>query len=83
MPLGEELVRKLEKLYLPKSQIDDNFKGNDLTFITNDLGEAITLFIGHRKDNGDIKGEHYVRKIVKDKSGKIIKSHWDNKGKVG
>lgn len=83
MPLGEKLIKKLDKSFPPKAKIEDEFRGIELTIITNDLGEAVTLFIGHRKENGDIKGEHYVRNLIKDKSGKIIKSHWDNKGKVG
>jgi hypothetical protein len=83
MALGSKLIKKLEKSFPPKTKIEDEFRGNDLSIVTNDLGEAITLFIGQRKENGDIRGEHYVRKIVKDQAGKITKSHWDNKGKVG
>jgi len=83
MALGPLLIKKLEKNFPPKSKIEEEFRGKDLAIVTNDLGEAVTLFIGQRKENGNIKGEHYVRRIVKDKAGKIIKSHWDNKGKVG
>lgn len=83
MALSEKLVKKLDKNYPPKTRVDDVFKGNDITFITNELGEPVTLFIGNRKDDGAIKGERYVRKIVRSEDGsKILKSHWDNKGKV-
>lgn len=83
MSLGEKLIKKLEKPFPPKARIDDVFKGNDYTLLTNDNGEAVSLYIGKRKENGDIKGEYYTRKIIKDSSGKIIKNHWDNKGRVG
>lgn len=83
MALSERLVKKLNKKYIPKTRIEDVFKGNDITFITNELGEPVTLFIGNRRQDGAIKGERYVRRIVRSEDGsKILKSHWDNKGKV-
>lgn len=83
MALSEKLEEKLNKAYPAKTRIDDVFKGNDITFITNELGEPVTLFIGKRGEDGSIKGERYVRKIVRSEDGaKIMKSHWDNKGKV-
>lgn len=83
MPLGDKLIKKLEKPFPANIRIDEDFKGNDITIFTNGEGEAINFYIGKRKEDGNIKGEHYVRKILKDDTGKIIKSHWDNKGKVG
>ena len=44
------------------------------------IGEAITLFIGERRENGEIKGEMYERR-EKMVNG-VKKTHWDNKGKV-
>lgn len=83
MALSEKLQEKLSKIYPAKTRVDDVFKGNDITFITNELGEPVTLFIGKRGEDGAIKGERYVRKIVRSEDGaKIVKSHWDNKGKV-
>lgn len=81
--LGDVLLNKLNKIYPPSKRIDDVFKGNDITFITNEYGEPVTLYIGKRMDDGAIKGELFVRKIVRGSDGKSIeKSHWDNKGKV-
>ena len=81
--IGEVLIKKLEKIYPPSKRIDDVFKGNDITFITNENGEAVTLYIGKRMENGAIKGDLFVRKIIRSADGKTIeKSHWDNKGKV-
>lgn len=82
MAIGTELEKKLSKLYEPSSTLDLKFKGNDITIVTNKEGEAVTLFIGKRKDNNIITGERYSRRIIKDKEGKIIKSHWDNQGRV-
>ncbi|WP_237151183.1 hypothetical protein [Pontibacter actiniarum] len=51
--------------------------------MTNEYGEPVTLFIGRRRDDGSIAGERYVRRIVrKPGSHDILKSHWENKGKV-
>lgn len=82
MAIGSELEKKLSKQYEPSASLDFTFKGNDVTILTNNQGEAITLFIGKRKSNGAITGERYTRRLVKDESGKLVKSHWDNKGKV-
>ena len=40
------------------------------------------MFIGKKEANGLIKGDRYARRLLKDKEGKIIKDHWDYKGKV-
>lgn len=83
MPLNPKLENKLNKLYAPSSRINDSYSGKDLTFITNEFGEPVTLFIGTRREDGAIVGERYVRKIVrKPNSQEILKSHWDLKGKV-
>jgi len=83
MPLNSKLKAKLEKVYKPDARIDDTYHGKDITFITNEHGEPVTLYIGKRKDDGAIAGERYVRKIVrKPNSQEILKSYWDLKGKV-
>jgi hypothetical protein len=83
MPLSDKLQEKLNKVFEPSARINDHFKGNDITIITNESGEAVTLYIGKRNAGGAIKGERYVRTIKRDPlSGVIVSSHWDNKGKV-
>lgn len=83
MALGPKLIEKLSKVYAPDSRIDQHYNGKDLTFITNESGDPITLFIGKRMETGSISGERYVRKIIRDaKTNKILRSHWDLKGKV-
>ncbi len=54
--IGDPLLKKLNKIYTPSSRVDEIFKGNDITFITNSLGEPVTLYIGKRGGNGNIKG---------------------------
>ncbi len=81
--MNPKLEEKLNKIYEPSSRIDDVFKGNAITFITNDSGEPITVFIGKRNPDGSINGERYVRRIQREEGSHVIKkSHWDNKGKV-
>lgn len=80
--IGKDLEAKLNKRYAVSSRIDDVFRGNDITFFTNEYGEPVTLFIGSRREDGNIVGECYVRRIKERNETKIIKSHWDNKGKI-
>jgi hypothetical protein len=83
MPLHQLLAEKLSKIYEPSATINDVFKGLDLTFITNEQGEPITLFLGRRRPDGAISGERYVRTIKREPgSSRVLSSHWDLKGKV-
>ncbi|WP_018477992.1 hypothetical protein [Pontibacter roseus] len=83
MSLGPKLIEKLNKVYPPDTRQDTHYNGKDLTFITNERGEPVTLFIGKRNEDGSIAGERYVRTIVRDqKTDKVQRSHWDLKGKV-
>ncbi|MBC5773378.1 hypothetical protein H8S95_04815 [Pontibacter sp. KCTC 32443] len=83
MGLNKKIEYFLQKTFTPDARIDDRMLGKDLTFITNENGEPVTLFIGTRREDGAISGERYVRKIVrKPGSQQIQKSHWDLKGKV-
>ncbi|WP_242918849.1 hypothetical protein [Pontibacter liquoris] len=83
MPLNPKLEKILNKRYAPQERIDSKFAGVDMTYVTNELGEPVTLFIGKRRDDGSIAGERYVRRIVRETgSEEIVKSHWELKGKV-
>ena len=81
MGMNEQLVKKLAKKYAANEMIDLTYGGNDLTIKTDDAGHAILLFIGKRMPNGHIKGERYARRLLHDKEGKVIKDHWEMKGK--
>ena len=82
MAIGSDLQKKLNKTFEASSTIEDSFRGNDLTILTNESGEATTVFIGKRRPDGSISGERYSRRIIRDQDGTIIKNHWDNKGKT-
>ena len=84
MPLGPKLEKLLSKVYAPQDRTDTKFMGKDITFVTNEHGEPVTLFFGKRRDDGSIAGDRYVRRIVrKPGTDEILKSHWELKGKVG
>lgn len=80
--MSAELVNKLNKKYAPGARIDDVFRGKEITFLTNNLGEPITLYIGKRNAQGQISGECFFRRIKKRVEGEIKESHWNNQGKV-
>jgi hypothetical protein len=82
MALGAALQKKLSKKFEPGVMLDMQFKGYDLSFKTDDEGNAILLFIGTRNEDGHIKGERYARTLKTDREGHIIKDHWDLKGKA-
>ncbi|MBT1703528.1 hypothetical protein [Chryseosolibacter indicus] len=82
MALSEHLETKLKKRYEPSSMVSMKYKGNDLAFKTDDEGNAILLFIGKKDSEGHIKGERYARRLKKDDEGKVIKDHWELKGKA-
>ncbi|HEY4651480.1 MAG TPA: hypothetical protein VIG72_08695 [Pontibacter sp.] len=83
MALNKKIEYYLQKTFAPDARLDERLLGKDITFFTNENGEAVTLFIGTRRPDGAIAGERYVRTIVRRPgSQEILKSHWDLKGKV-
>lgn len=82
MSLGPAITKILEKKYEPSSFVEMRFKGHDMGFKTDEEGNPIVLFLGTRTTQGVIKGHRYARRLVKDKDGKVLKDHWDDKGMV-
>lgn len=82
MALSEDLQKKLGKKYESSAMIDMKYKGYDLSFKTDEEGNAILLFIGKKNEQGTIKGERYARTLKKDREGEIFKDHWEMKGKA-
>ncbi|HEX2534736.1 MAG TPA: hypothetical protein VHK69_13415 [Chitinophagaceae bacterium] len=82
MKLGEELLKKLSKKYEPAALFSLRHKGNDVVFKTDDEGNPIQLFIGRKDNHGVIKGIRFRRVLKTDKEGKVLKDHWDEKGKA-
>lgn len=82
MKLAEALQNKLSKLYEPSALIQMKFRGNDISFKTDDKGNAVLLFIGKANTEGQIKGNRYTRVLKYDSKGNKIKDHWELKGKA-
>lgn len=82
MKIGDKLRKELSKKLAPSSTIDRKFGKYDLTLKTDEAGNAILAFLGNRESNGDIKGYRYVRTLIRDQQGIVVKDHWDNHGKV-
>ncbi|MBD0378305.1 MAG: hypothetical protein ICV51_22090 [Flavisolibacter sp.] len=82
MNLSDDLIKKLSKKYEPSALLYLKHRGNDMAIKTDEEGNAIQLFLGKLKEDGNIRGDRYARKIIRDKEGNIIKDHWDRKGKA-
>jgi hypothetical protein len=81
MPISERLLKKLSKQYTPGAFINMQFGSKDIAFKTDAEGNPVQLFIGKQKENGNIKGLRYSRVLIRDMEGRVIKDHWDLKGK--
>ena len=82
MPLNHELQKKLNRRYEPSSMVSMRFKGNDVSFKTDEEGNPVLLFIGRKNEKGIVKGERYARTLQRDKEGNVIRDHWEQKGKA-
>ncbi|MGG7663854.1 hypothetical protein [Dyadobacter sp. BHUBP1] len=82
MKIGDKLLKELSKRYEPESTVDKKFGKYDLTFRTDKEGNPVMLFIGHRNENGRITGDRFTTVIARDPAGKVIKDHWDAKGRA-
>lgn len=82
MSLGADLQLKLSKKYEPSALVHLTFRGKDLAVQTDPEGNPVTLFIGKFTPEGRIKGQRYARTLKSDAEGRVIKDHWDLKGKI-
>jgi len=82
MKIGEKLLKELNKKYEPDRMVNKKFGRYDIAFKTDDEGNPILLFIGNENPEGKITGHRFGRVLIKDKEGKVIKDHWDNRGKI-
>jgi hypothetical protein len=76
------IVKRISGFFAPNSMTNLKVKGKDVAVKSDAEGNAVQAFIGKLSDNGNIKGERFARTFIKDKDGKIIKDHWDLKGKA-
>ncbi|WP_420151561.1 hypothetical protein [Spirosoma sp.] len=82
MKIGERLLKHLTKKYEPLQMVTFRFGRYDVATKTDEDGNPVLLFIGQADDRGIIKGDQYARRLLKGADGKVIKDHWDYKGKV-
>ena len=82
MPLSDDLVKKLQRQYEPSTMVQMKFRGNDMAFKTDEAGNPVQLFLGRMGEDGNIKGDRYARTLKYDREGKLIKDHWERKGKA-
>ena len=82
MKLGREILKILEKKYDPGSMVYAKFNRYDLAFKTDEEGNPVLLFLGELNDKGQVIGWRYARTLKKDPEGKVIKDHWELKGKA-
>jgi hypothetical protein len=82
MALGADLQLKLCRKYEPSAVVRMTFRGNDVVVQTDEHGNPVVLFIGKAGSDGRIHGQRYTRTLKADSQGRIIKDHWDLKGKV-
>jgi len=80
--LKEPILNVLNKTYEASAMIELKFKRYDLAIRTDALGRPVLLFIGEKDAGGQIKGERFARRLVVDADGKVVKDHWDHKGKA-
>jgi hypothetical protein len=82
MALGADLQLKLSKKYEPSTLIYLSFRGKDVAVRTDAEGNPVVAFVGKLNSDGKIKGQRYARTLKSDPEGRVIKDHWDLKGKA-
>lgn len=82
MNLGKDILKILNKRYPPNTLVEVTFKNLDLAFKTDQVGWPVLLFLGKKNEHGQIQGERYARRLTRSVDGKVLKDHWDHKGKA-
>ncbi|HTM91458.1 MAG TPA: hypothetical protein VL095_03500 [Flavisolibacter sp.] len=82
MSLSDDLIKKLKRKFDPSVTTQFRYRTNDIVVQSDNEGNAIRVFIGKADEDGIIKGDRYSRTLKKDREGKIIKDHWERKGRA-
>ncbi|GAA4744417.1 hypothetical protein [Flavisolibacter ginsenosidimutans] len=82
MTLGDDILKKINKKFEPSSNVPMRYRNYDLLLITDKEGNAVQLFMGKANAEGIIKGNRYARTLKYDRDGRLIKDHWERKGKA-
>jgi hypothetical protein len=81
MPLGPDIIKKLSKQYEPDAMVMLRHGRYDLAVRTDKEGNPVQLFFGRMGEDGRVKGDRYTRVFKHDESGRVIKDHWERKGR--
>ena len=82
MSLGDELLKKINQKFEPSTTVSLRYRSYDLVLLTDKEGNAVQLFLGKANEDGVIKGDRYARTLKHDREGRLIKDHWERKGKA-
>lgn len=82
LKLGERLLKELNKKFAPDTSLQVKVGGFDIVLRTDELGHAIQAFVGKADAHGSIRGDRFARTLKYDREGKLIKDHWERKGKA-
>ncbi len=82
MPLKPALLKKLAGTFPSNTMVPLHFHGLDAFIRIGPDGLAWQLFLGKLDTSGRIRGERYVRTYKLDPDGRVIKDHWDLKGRA-
>jgi hypothetical protein len=82
LKLGERLLKELNKPFPPGIQKQIKVGQYDIVVRTDEEGRAIQAFIGKADAHGAIRGDRFARTIKYDRVGKLIKDHWERKGRA-
>lgn len=82
MSLSDDLIKKLKRKFEPLTTTQFRYRTSDIVVQSDGEGNAIRVFIGRADQEGIVKGDRYSRTLKKDEEGKIIKDHWEKKGRA-
>ncbi|HVF97036.1 MAG TPA: hypothetical protein VM871_06935 [Flavisolibacter sp.] len=82
MSLGDALIKRVNQKFEPSASVSLRYKNYDLLLISDKDGNAVQLFMGKLNEQGIIKGDRFARTLKYDREGKLIKDHWERKGKA-
>lgn len=77
-----ELIKKISGKMEPSSLVNMRFHRYDIVLKTDADGNAVQMFIGKADEKGVIHGERYTRTLKYGRDGKVLKDHWEMKGKA-
>lgn len=82
MKIGDPLRKILNKKYEPDMLINRKMGKYDIAFKTDEAGNPVSAFVGTMEADGQIKGDRFVRVMVRDAAGQLVKDHWEGKGRT-